>query len=140
MVNAKVIKVKETLCVGCDGVVVVSCGCYLSANLAIMAWIPLAESSRVLMKKSLRFGLQWKLFWLKKENLMSDMRLVKQKKQSASACSFQSFKRNLISNVIVKEFCLRICHQAFLVQIANEPVKQKQRMLPLLDLTPSHSR
>ena len=57
MVNAKVIKVKETLCGGC----------YLSANLAIMAWIPLAESSRVLMKKSLRFGLQWKLFWLKKK-------------------------------------------------------------------------
>ena len=59
MVNAKVIKVKETLCGGC----------YLSANLAIMAWIPLAESSRVLMKKS----------------LMSDIKFVKQKKQSASA-------------------------------------------------------
>ena len=35
----------------------------------IMAWIPVEESSRVLMKKS----------------LMSDIRFVKQKKQSASA-------------------------------------------------------
>ena len=37
----------------------------------IMAWIPVEESSRVLMKKS----------------LMSDIRFVKQKKQSASAWS-----------------------------------------------------
>ena len=59
MVNVNIVTVKETLCVGC----------YLSANLAIMAWIPLAESSRVLMKKS----------------LMSDIKFVKQKKQSASA-------------------------------------------------------
>ena len=32
---------------------------HLSASLAIMAWIPLAESSRVLMKKSL----DWKWLW-----------------------------------------------------------------------------
>ena len=36
---------------------------------SIMAWIPVEESSRVLMKKS----------------LMSDIKFVKQKKQSASA-------------------------------------------------------
>ena len=126
MVNVNVVTVKETLCGGC----------YLSANLAIIAWIPLAESSRVLMKKSLRDSDYSGVVLAEKKNLMSDMRLVKQKKQSASACSFQSFKRNLIS----KEFCLRICHHAFLLPIANEPDKQKQRMLPLLYLTPSHSR
>ena len=82
MVNVNVVTVKETLCVGC----------YLSANLAIMAWIPLAESSRVLMKKSLRDSDYSGVVLAEKKNLMSDMRLVKQKKQSASACSFQSCK------------------------------------------------
>ena len=36
-------------------------GTNLSASLAIMAWIPLAESSRVLMKKSL----DWKWLWIR---------------------------------------------------------------------------
>ena len=86
-----------------------------------------------------RFGLQWSCFGWKKEPDVGH-EVGEAEKAIGLRVLFPILERNLISNVTVKEFCSRICHHAFLLPIANEPDKQKQRMLPLLDLTPSHSR